>query len=614
MPTARLRIRLTYLFSLMLLLLSFAVQADDGALQIIQRHLVPDTRSPAANSFLPPEQAFRVSSLRSEHGFYIELQAAPGYYFYRDRIHLSQGGNDITPHVQFSEPQQKDDPAFGRVAVYHGEARIALPQEKITSSPIEVRYQGCADAGLCYPPMQKTLRIAEPTIDQAQPLPAPIKTVATANTPSSLSFWTLLTLYAAGIGLIFTPCVLPMLPIACAIVVGRNASRKQAMTLSITYVGGMMVAYALLGALVGLFGSSLQLQAQLQRPWVLIPMAAACVAAAGWLFDLYQLRLPLRLSMRLQGMQDGLHQQGLVGTFVTGALSTLVLSPCLSAPLAGVLVYLSTTGHLATSMLGLMALALGMGTPIIICCTFGAGFLPRAGAWMTTVKGMFGLILLGTALWLLDRLLTPSCALLLWGIWGLGVARLLGVGLSLQQGLGALLQIISWAITTWSIACIIGAAAGGYDPIRPLAPFSSASQKVSEPENAVTPRWPRLEDTAALQRAIEESSGRPLLVDIYADWCISCQRMERTIYSAPELQPILSVFQGFRLDITHPDEKTLEFLRQHGLFGPPGLLFFVSGQEAVNERIVGEQTREEVEKHLHAVLSTTSYAPPRIQP
>lgn len=617
MPTARLWTRFSYLLLLIAPLLSFSAQADDNALQIFQRHLVSDTRSAATPSFLPADQAFRVTSHTSNHGIYIELQAAPGYYFYRDRIHLSQTGKDITSQVKFSEPQQKDDPAFGRVAVYHGNARLELTEAQITPHSIDIRYQGCAEAGLCYPPMQKTVSFAESATTQpsAEYISEQRATenAATVDTSISLSFWALLMLYLAGIGLTFTPCVLPMLPIACAIVVGRNASRKQALALSAAYVGGMVTAYAVLGAVVGLFGGSIQLQAQLQRPWVLIPMATACAAAAGWLFDLYQLRLPLRLTMRLQSAQDRLHQRGLVGTIATGALSTLVLSPCLSAPLAGVLVYLSTTGDVATSMLGLMALALGMGTPIIICCTFGAGLLPRTGAWMTTVKGGFGLILLGISLWLLDRILPPSCALLLWGIWGLGMARLLGVGQPLQQGMRSLLQIVSWAVAAWSISCVVGAAAGSHNPLRPLAAFS-APQTGNDAENATTLHWPRLNSMAALQQALDESSGRPLLIDIYADWCASCQHMERTVYSDPELQPILSLFQGFRLDVTHPNEELLEFLRQHSLFGPPGMLFFVRGQEAANERIVGEQTREDVEKHLRAVLNTTSNASHVVQP
>lgn len=319
----------------------------------------------------------------------------------------------------------------------------------------------------------------------------------------------------------------------------------------------------------------------------------------------------------MQNANDRLHQRGLFGTVATGALSTLVLSPCLSAPLAGVLVYLSTTGNILTAMLGLVALALGMGTPIIVCCTFGAGLLPRAGEWMTLVKGVFGLLLLASALWLLSRILSPSCSLLLWGVWGLGLAQLMGIRAPVQQGFRAALQVASWAVAVWSAACILGAAAGGHDPRAPLAPFNSSfaptqTSTTAAPASPVA-QWTTFSGTTALQHAINGATG-PVLVDIYADWCVSCQHMEQTIYADPELRPILSLFQGFRLDVSHPDNITLEFLRQHGLFGPPGLLFFVEGQEAAHDRIVGERSREEVEKHLRNVLSMAKNAVTHVQP
>lgn len=626
MPMPRLWILLCYLVALMLPLAPVPASADDAP-HVIQRHLVTEAPSQTQASFLSPEQAFQASSALDAHGPYIELHAAPGYYLYRDRVRLIQAGEDITPHAQFSEAQQKNDPAYGQVRVYHERARIELPAWQHQRAAIDIHYQGCAEAGLCYPPMHKTLQapnkaLATPPSTHPALLPSSITSTDTTPTPppsTSLSFWTMLMLYAAGIGLTFTPCVLPMLPIACAIVVGRSPSRRQALGLSLAYVAGMVVAYALLGILVGVFGSSLRFQAQLQRPMILIPMAGACVFAAGWLFDLYQVRLPLWLSSRMQrtsDTRDASHQRGVFGTAITGALSTLVLSPCLSAPLAGVLIYLSTTGNIITAMLGLVALSLGMGTPIVICCTFGAGLLPRAGAWMNVVKGFFGLMLLGMAIWLLERLLSPSCSLLLWGIWGLGMAHLMGIRAPLQQGFRAALQALSWAVALWSAVCIIGAAAGGHDFRQPLAPFSSSSQPTTPTEAAMSSpanQWATFTNITALQQALDSATA-PVLVDIYADWCVSCQHMEQSVYANSELRPVLNFFQGIRLDVTHPDDATLGFLQQHGLFGPPGLLFFVKGQEAVNDRLVGEHSREEVEKHLRAVLNAAQNATTHAQP
>ena len=620
MPKVYFWTRLLCLWTLLLPLFSLPALADDDApLGIVQRHLLADTSSAPTPSFLPPDQAFRVTSAHDHNGPYIELLAAPGYYLYRERIHILRSGHDITANARFSASQSKDDPAFGIVQVYHHSARIDLTDWP-SGEEIEVRYQGCAEAGLCYPPLHKIL--TAPNDGAARSSAAQIEPSSSfnaASTPSpALSLWTLLMLYAAGIGLTFTPCVLPMLPIACAVVVGRNPSKRRALGLSLAYVAGMVVAYAVLGACVGLFGSSLQLQAQLQRPWVLIPMAIACTAAAGWLFDLYQLKLPLWLSMRMEKANDRLHHQGVLGTLVTGALSTLVLSPCLSAPLAGVLVYLSTTGDITMAMLGLTALALGIGTPIILCCTFGASLLPQAGAWMSTVKGLFGLLLLGTALWLVSRLFPPTVTLLLIGLWGLGLARLFGVGAPLQIGARAALQIIGWAIALWSAACVLGAAGGGTDFTRPLAAYSTENRSrlpsSSSTATATVPHWPQLTTVEALQHTLDTPSSRPLLIDIYADWCASCQHMEHNVYADPELQPILGLFQGIRLDVTHPDQKMLEFLQQHGLFGPPGVLFFVEGQEAAPYRIIGERSREEMKKHLQTVLNATLHTADRTQP
>ena len=600
MPTLRFMTPLAYcLAALFSVLCPFSTSAAETTPDLFQRHEIA-SRPAMQPSFLPPEQAFQVSSGQDTNGAYIELKAAPGYYLYRDRIHLFQNGQDITSTAHFSNSQQKNDPAFGEVAVYHNQARLSLPYWHAGDSTIDIRYQGCAEAGLCYPPLHKVLD-APDSLTPSQP------STASSISAFSPSLWTLCTLYLAGIGLTFTPCVLPMLPIACAVVVGRNASRRRALSLSLAYVVGMIIAYAALGIVVGVFGSSLQLQIQLQSAWVLIPMAIACALAAGWLFELYQLRLPLRLSTRLQKTHDRLSQQGMLGTLATGALSTLVLSPCLSAPLAGVLIYLSTTGNMAIAILGLSALALGMGTPIILCCTFGAGLLPRAGDWMTHIRNIFGLSLLATALWLLGRILPASAMLLLWGIWGLGLARLIGFAMPLQSGGKAALQVFSWAIALWSTACIVGAAAGGNSPLRPLAPFTSSMTKTAELSNhRGVSGWQQFDNIEALQRAIANENKHPVVVDVYADWCISCQHMEQNVYAAPELQPILSLFQGFRLDITHADATTLDFLQNHGLFGPPGILFFVRGQEAADQRVVGERSREEVEKHLKAVLNDAS--------
>ena len=614
------RVAVSILFVSIPLLLPAVYAEDANTPAIFQRRLISapaDTASRPA-TFLSADDAFGVR-VEGSSPTVLALRAAPGYYLYRDRVRVQHDGRDITVHVHFEPAESKHDATFGDVAIYHQRTRLTLPDD-VTSGSLDVRYQGCAEAGLCYPPQHAVFSLGTPRTPAALASALPAAEAAHRDTPSAappqaaLSLWTLLTLYVVGIGLTFTPCVLPMLPIACAIVVGRTPSRSLALTLSLAYVAGMVVAYTTLGAVVKLFGSSLQLQSQLERPWVLIMMAIACVIAAGWLFDLFTLRLPQRWSQRIEQAHGHLtHRRGLLSTAATGVLSTLVLSPCLSAPLAGVLVYLSTSDQVASAMLALALLALGMGTPIVLCCTFGASVLPKQGAWMETVKGLFGVMLLGSAVWLLSRLLPAPAALLLWGTLGLGLARLLGAGMPLRRGVGAVLQTLGWAVGIWSIACIVGAATNGSSPFTPLAHLSPLVRNTSSAAPAAV--FEPIGQREALDKVIENRrETMPVLVDLYADWCISCKRMEQEVFSADDLQPLLRSFRTIRFDITQPDRETLAFLREHGIFGPPGLLFFVNGQEAVSYRIVGEASLSDVENRLRALLAHTAPATSRAYP
>lgn len=626
------RLRLMLILSLVawggLLALSINAQANNAETPDVFKRRLIDTSNNTDTSlqFLSADEAFGIG-LRITPPQAIELRVAPGYYLYRDRIHVRQAGKEITSRLQFAPAEWKRDATFGDVEVYHQSTRILLPED-IGPEPLDIRYQGCADAGLCYPPCQARLSFAAPqrlnsvidtnTHSDASALPLAQDAVPTnALSPPRevsmpLSLWALFMLYVSGIGLTFTPCVLPMLPIVCAIVVGKTPSRLRALMRSAAYVFGMIIAYVALGAIVGLFGTSLQLQSHLQQPWVLVSMAFACAVAAAWLFELFQLRLPLWLSQRVERSHDKLSGcSSLVSTAATGALSTLVLSPCLSAPLAGILVYLSASSQVASAMLGLAMLALGMGTPIMLCCIFGAEVLPKHGAWMETLKNAFGLLLLGSAVWLLARLLPGQITLILWGMLGLGMARLMGAFSPLRQGATAALQIASWSLVLWSIACILGAAAGGRSVTAPLSPLTTAAPK----HRALTSSFVRINQLEALETALSTpNDGRPMLIDIYADWCISCQRMERDIYAAEELQPLLHAFRTIRFDITHADNETLQFLRKHGVFGPPGLLFFVESQEAAEYRLVGEASLEEVKARLHALLSAQNNTPPPARP
>lgn len=565
------------------------------------------TLSHSQDRFLTPAQAFHFSGTRDQHHLYIDIDTAEGYYLYRHKLSIISPEHVVLGTPTFSASQHKDDPTFGDVEIYQGHARITIPiAQALTSDPIDitVRYQGCAEAGLCYPPEQRTLSLdlqdTPATSTPATALAPPSHTeMPPADTPT-MSIPQVLTLFIAGIGLAFTPCVLPMLPVVSGLIVGQQASRKRAFWLSGCYVAGMTLAYMGLGLCIGLLGNGLDLQARLQSAWVLVPMALLCVLCALWLFDQLMLTFPQAFHRSINALEARLRAYGALGLIAAGALSTLILSPCLSAPLAGVLVYLSTTGNVLLSSLGLAALGLGMGVPLVLCCGFGAGALPKAGHWMNTVKSLFGLMLLGVAVWLLARLLPPSFTLALWGMLALGTGRVLGAGMAWQTQQRGAVQLLGYGVFLWGVLCLIGAAGGGTRVTTPLDVFTSHITTVPE-INASVSTTSHVRD---VEDAIAHQPARPLLVSLYADWCTSCHTMESQVFNDPEVATLLKQADRIRLDVTAPDDAATHFLKVHQLLGPPSTLFFVQGREVGTLRLQGDASRNEMIQHLKAALSS----------
>lgn len=554
--------------------------------------------------FLSPEQAFHFSGTHDQHYIYVDIDTVAGYYLYRHKLSVTAPSNIVLGSPEFSASQHKDDPIYGDVEVYEGHAVIRIPVEQALPDDaidITVRYQGCADAGLCYPPEQRTLSLARQN-DATPSLPT--EHVATETSPvdvPAMSMTQLLALFVAGIGLAFTPCVLPMLPIVSGLIVGQNANRRRAFWLAGCYVAGMTLAYTVLGLCVGLVGNGIALQAQLQSAWVLIPMALLCVLCALWLFDQLTVALPQVFQRNVAGLERRLHSYGALGLVAAGALSTLVLSPCLSAPLAGILVYLSTTSNVLFAGLGLAALSVGMGVPLVLCCGFGAGALPKAGSWMNTVKSLYGLMLLGMALWLLSRLLPPTLTLALWGLLALGAGRLLGVGMSWQGQWRGAVQLFGYGVFLWGTLCVIGAAGGGTRVSAPLAVFVTPA---IAPNDTRLPSSTMTSDVGVIEHALQTQQAHPVLISLYADWCTSCHQMEEHVFGDPDVMALLKQVDRIRFDLTTPNEAALDFLKRHQLLGPPSTLFFVQGHEVGTLRLQGEATRNEMIQRLKSVLST----------
>lgn len=594
-------------------------------------------------AFLKVDEAFALTAQLNDDGALIARWDMPdGYYLYRHQF-LFEAKDDS--RLTLGEPaippgKRKIDDYFGEVEVYYHSAEIVVPlaSQPGVNTQIGVNYQGCADAGLCYPPETRWFAYDGMRLISAS-LPTGVKAGASnalsaaaaapdaavsgleaatsgvadteeqvlAGILASGSLWYALGLFfLAGIGLAFTPCVLPMVPILSSIIVGEGdeISKRKAFTLSLAYVLGMAATYALVGMLVGLFGAELNLQAALQSPGVLIFFALVFVLLSFSMFGFYELQLPQGLQNKLNAM--GQKQQGgkHASVMVMGSLSSLVVSPCVSAPLAGALIYISTTNDAVLGGMALLALGLGMGVPLLIVGGSGGHWLPRAGAWMNGVKAVFGVLLLGVAVWLLERVVPPAVTLALWAALLMGSGVYLGVlDFSPRQGLAQFGKAAGAMGFLWGVLLLIGAASGANDPLKPLAQISAGGPAGAAGVHA-EPQWQPVKSLADVQAQIV-LSNKPVILDLYADWCISCKVMERNVFPDAAVASRLSQFTLLRADVTDNDAIDRELLNHYGLFGPPSLVFFAGeGGELADVRIQGEVNAETLASHLGAVLAS----------
>jgi thioredoxin:protein disulfide reductase len=574
--------------------------------------------------FLPVMEAFQPSAWHDGETLYIGFENAEGYYLYRHQLGVESRDDSFEVGEPTIPPGEfRNDEFFGDVYVFYDRVVFEAPLEGAADGPLDitVRFQGCADAGLCYPPERVELQAPASAMpaafagwrdggggegeggSAAGSAPPALQSqdgrfsalIGEASLPMILGLF-----FLAGLGLTFTPCVLPMVPILSSIIVGQNPTRPRAFALSASYVGGMSLTYAAVGVLMGLFGAGLNLQAHLQSAPVLIVFATLFALFALAMFGTFDLRLPPRLATRVDGWQARAQRSGPLGLAGAGSLSVLVVSPCVSAPLAGALVFISSTGDAAMGGAALLALGVGMGIPLLLVGTFGATALPRSGAWMNGVKIAFGILLLGVAIWLVERLLPASVSLLLWAALAVGSALALGaLSVNLAQGWPRVRQAAGLLLLAWGIALVFGAAMGGSDPLRPLAALPSSSTPIQENIEITT-----VEDLDALHSALRNSSSQeqPAFVHFTADWCISCKQMERQVYPDPQVAEPLSQFARIYVDVTRTDAATRELLDHFGLFGPPSLLFFTGEEEIREARIQGEVRAGELASHLSGLL------------
>lgn len=581
--------------------------------------------------FLDPDQAFKFSA-RLLDPTHIEAtwQSAPGYYLYRDKMKLSvnPGTVKLGPY-QLPPGVVHNDETFGRQVVYPGRTvKVVIPLEFSGPKPGRItltsKYQGCAVAGVCYPPATKQFKF---TLTGAGggggngTVTTPAQPAPNAGSGGALSeqdkfaqilrgnlLVTVGIFFLAGLGLALTPCVFPMIPILSAIVVGQGqtVSTRRAFLLSLAYVLGMALTYTVIGMIAGVTGA--YLQAFFQNPWVLIAFSIVFVLLALSMFGFYNLQMPASVQSRLSNMGKG--GSG-VGTFVMGILSALIVGPCVAAPLAGALLYISQTGDVVLGGISLFALSLGMGVPLLLIGTSAGQLLPRAGKWMDGVKAVFGVLLLAVAIWMLSRILPAWATLALW-------AALLVISAVYLRALDNLSDSASgWArlgkglgilLLGYGLLLGLGAVSGARDPLKPLEGLSFVAAGSQGNGAAVSPlKFQTVNTVTALQNALSAAKGKPVLLDFYADWCVDCVRMENTTFQNPQVKQALSRFTLLRADVTDNTDAQRALLHQFQLVGPPALIFFdPQGQEMRSLRLVGYKDSSDFLKHLRGIDASGS--------
>ncbi len=548
------------------------------------------------SEFLSVEEAFQLDGDIRAGFLLLNFHVTPGHYLYKERFSFTPINNStLLSQPEFPKGKEKYDENFEKIlTVFPENIVIKIPVQSSEENPeFDIRFQGCAEAGLCYPP--ETIRLS--TINTSiGPVPINIQNQPDVSTESLVETFnkkglalTLLLFFLAGIGLTFTPCVLPMIPILSSILIGNsNSSSKSRVTsLTLAYVLGMSFTFAIAGTLMGLFGASLNLQAKLQSPWLLIPFSALFVVLALSMFGLYELQLPQKLRDKLGNNQQ---KSGFGGVLLMGALSALVVSPCVSAPLAGALVYISTTGDALLGGISLLALGLGMGLPLFLIGLGGRQLLPKAGLWMESVKQFFGVLLLGIAIWLLSRVIPGQLSLLLWGTLAIASSLLVGaLDSSRSSGWSIPKQTLGIVLLIYGSTLMVGSFKGNGDPLRPL--YSETKESLSN--TSIKSDFLKVSSLEDMNHLLAQAklAQQPVLIDVYADWCISCKTMEKQIFPAPDVQLQLTGWKLIKFDITANTKEQQQWLTLYNLFGPPALVFInAQGEEVPSLRTLGEVT------------------------
>ncbi len=591
-------------------------------------------------AFLPPDQAFGLDvSVSDANTLFANFKIAPSYYLYRDKISIKvKSGSAKIINIKMPKGDLKNDPNFGDMMVFHQsfQAEVSLTNTSTTAQNIvlEATYQGCSDNGLCYPPIIKQIKLQLPaaTGTRSATLSAPktpnaLKDAPVANevsksqaAPSTAaptsenskiaqvfkekSFWLVVAFFfGAGLLLALTPCVLPMIPILSGIIVGRgqHITKKHGFLLSLSYVLGMALTYTAIGVAAGLSGGSL-LSIALQTPLVLGSFAAVFVLLSLSMFGFYELQLPAAWQSKLSGTSNKLHGGHLSSVFVMGALSAIIVSPCVAAPMAAALLYIIQTNDAVLGGAALFAMAIGMGVPLLLIGASAGALLPKAGAWMDAIKNIFGVMMLAVAIWLVSPVLPLTVVMLLWAVLLILSAVYLHALDALQPNSGGWRKLgkgIGIIVLLLGASLLIGALSGARDMLRPLGALGGG-QIIAQSSHL---KFERVKNIAELDARIAQAPGKTVMLYFYADWCVSCKELENLTFADAKVQAQLNNTLLLKVDMTANNEDDKSLMQRYQLFGPPSILFFNrAGKELADYRVIGYQNAEQFLESIKGAL------------
>jgi len=588
------------------------------------------------DSILPPEEAY-IFTADVEDGNRLRLHwdIADGTYLYQDKIKLSLSEGDVSlgeftlPEAKIKHDSVRPDGTVGDVAAYYHGIDLDIPllrtNPEATQVTLTTKYQGCADRGICYPPITKTQLLSLPAVGDSETASseqvnaARIANQQATQAPSidseplaehdqiasmlaNSSYWIIIgSFFVIGLLLAFTPCVFPMIPILSGIIAGQGSmiSTRKAFTLSVVYVLAMAMTYTAAGVVAGIFGANLQ--AAFQNPWILSLFALVFVLLSLSMFGFYELQLPSSLQQRLTQLSNNQEGGTLIGTAIMGLLSALIIGPCVAPPLAGALIYIGQTGDAVLGGLALFSMSMGMGAPLIAIGTSAGKLLPKAGGWMDAIKAVFGVMMLAVAIYLLERIVPEMVAMLLWGVLLIASAIYMGALRELPieaGGWSKLWKGLGVALLIYGSLFLVGVAANTKDTLQPLRGLALGSGAAGQVQHLA---FKRIKTNADLDRelAAAKAAGRPVMFDFYADWCVYCKEMEKNTFPDPRVQATLSRFVLLQADVTAQDDEDKALQTRMGVTAPPAMIFWDGkGEERRNLRLLGYMGPDDFAKHI----------------